>query len=232
MKLADILACALRIYGRHPQQFLLIAMMAIPLGIASTWLNSAVSESWFLVGMVVPLASAVLYVLPAGALIWAVADAWEGRPPSFRRSYAAALSRLISLVMATFLFEVTILVLGLTIIGSPVAIYLLTRWAFYPQAIMLENEGAREALKRSGDIVTGWWLRVTGILVAILIVAVWPMALAMIALSSAPIIVLAVVVSILGAATSPLLAAAITLLFFDQRERQSAQPTESCQSPA
>ena len=61
--------------------------------------------------------------------------------------------------------------LTITIIGIPFAIYFGTRWVFYSLAALVEENSAKNALRRSSELVKGKWWRVFGITLAILLLA-------------------------------------------------------------
>ena len=136
MNLTDILKGAFGVYRRHPVALFLIAAAWIPLTIADILVSSLFLDSWIMALIVLPLLSGILGVIPAAALVRAVADALEGPPPGFWQSYAAVISRLGRLALATLRFQITVQVLMLILVGIPLAIYLMTRWAFFLQTII------------------------------------------------------------------------------------------------
>ena len=50
-----------------------------------------------------------------------------------------------------------------TVFLSPVALWLAVRWAFLAQVVELEDASALGALRRSGELVRGRWLRVASL---------------------------------------------------------------------
>lgn len=233
MNLTDILKGAFGVYRRHPGRLFLVAAPAIPLTAAGLLMGSVFEDSWVVAVVVLPVASWVLYVVPAAAVVRAVADALAGTVPDFRRSYVAVMSRLGRLVLATLRFGIVFQALIIVIVGAPLAFYLLIRWLFFPQAIMLEDARAGEALKRSGDLVSGSWWRVFGIALVIMAMSVAPTLFVNLVLLPgpasgfhglgllpAPAAIWAAVNSVIGAAVLPFATSAETILFLDLRVRR------------
>ena len=116
----------------------------------------------------------------------------------------------------------------------PLAFYFIVRWLFFPQAIMLEDVRAGEGLKRSGDLVSGSWWRVAGIVLLITMISLAltvflrfavfpgvPGGFGGIGLASPPSIVSVAATCIIDALALPLVVSVETLLFFDLRWRRT-----------
>ncbi|MCJ7511120.1 MAG: glycerophosphoryl diester phosphodiesterase membrane domain-containing protein [Dehalococcoidia bacterium] len=233
MSLSDILRGAFRAYCRYPRELFLVALVMVPLGLGWALVISLLADQWILTLIVLPITFGVLGTVIGAGLIRAAADALEGTTPGFWRSYAAVIPRLDRLVLAALCFQITVQLLMIVILGIPIAVYLLIRWLFFGQAIMLEDAGAGEAFKRSGDLVAGFWWRVFGILLVIGLVSLVPVAFVSLVLLPglpggmqglgllpAPPVVSATVTSVIGAIIAPFVVSAQTILFFDQRERR------------
>ena len=234
MKLSDILGRAFRVYYRHPATLFLVAAPTIPLGITTILVSASFADLWVLTVVILPIASGVPSLVVVAALVRAVADALEGTAPDFWRSYGAVVSRLGSVVLAALRFEITVQALTIVGVGIPLAAYLFTRWFFFPQAIMLEGKRAGEALKRSGDLVSGSWWRVFGITLLIAVISAAPTVFVSfvvfpgppggfggLGLLSPPAGVSATVTSVIGALMLPFAAGAETILFFDLSGRHA-----------
>ena len=227
MNVTDILKGSFHVYRRHPRRLLLVAAPTVPLTVAGILVRP---ESWVLAVVILPIVLMVLYAVPAAALVRAVADVLENTTPDFSRSYGAVISRLDPLMPAALRFSIVFEALSIIVVGTPLAFYLFIRWFFFPQAIMLEDARASEALKRSGDLVGGSWWRVAGILLVIVIIIWVPGALVGlvlfkpvggfgIGLLSAPPAVGATATAVVGAITLPVAVSAETILFLDLRAR-------------
>lgn len=67
-----------------------------------------------------------------------------------------------------------IVLLSMTLIGVPIAVWLAVRWYFIPQATMLDGATGKNALERSAASVQGRWWRVALTVVAMLSLAAVP----------------------------------------------------------
>lgn len=76
-------------------------------------------------------------------------------------------SSLLSFALSFIMASVFILILWL-----PFAIYFGVRWGFYPLAVLFEEATARNALRRSAELVKGSWWRVLGIAIGIGLIAI------------------------------------------------------------
>jgi hypothetical protein len=122
-----------------------------------------------------------------------------------------------------------VLVLLLTVVGIPVAAYLLVRWAFVSQACVIEKLSARPALQRSAELVRSRWWRTFGVTATVNVLAALsgPVVglVALFTVTSASLDVINLIGSIVYVFTIPLAAVAVTLLYFDLAERdQSPSP--------
>ena len=118
---------------------------------------------------------------------------------------------------------VVIALLQATVIGIPIAVWLLVRWSLFAQCIVFEDLSWQHALARSASLVRGHWLRVAAILLSVVGVALLlgpllgvaallatPMSLSMITLVS----------GVVYALTIPYAAIAPTYLYYDLRVRE------------
>jgi hypothetical protein len=78
-----------------------------------------------------------------------------------------ALGRVGSLLLSSICVGIVVGLLVVTCIGIPVAVYLGVGWALVLQAIVLEGHGAFDAMRRSGDLVSGHRWRLLACLVLI-----------------------------------------------------------------
>ena len=187
MGFTDILDTTFSLYRNHYRLFL---------GISAVYFFSHIAFSTF-THWVMSFCELVVPVLCYGGLTFASAQAYLRRHITARSAFKQVKHRIWSylgsvilwcLVVGTpamFIFAVPsiIPIIGVsgvltTIIGIPAiiivgilfAIYFATRWAFYTQAVMVEETSATNALRRSGELVKGAWWRVFGIMVAILLI--------------------------------------------------------------
>ena len=114
----------------------------------------------------------VVLVLCYVGLTFASAQAYLGRHITARVAFRQVKIRFWNLFGSSLLYWLVAVLLGITIIGVPFAIYFLTRWGFYVQAVMVEETSATNALRRSSELVKGAWWRVFGIMFAIQLLSV------------------------------------------------------------
>src|SRR5205085_6541713 len=100
-----------------------------------------------------------------------------GRQMAVEDAYAeVGLRSLVSLALASIVAGILI-VIGFVFLVIP-GVYLIVRWIFIPETVVLERKGAFAALSRSGELVRGSWWRVFGIgLVLFLLTAILQAAL-------------------------------------------------------
>ncbi len=112
-----------------------------------------------------------------------------------------------------------IAVLLLSVIGIPVALWLLVRFQFLAQAVVIEGHDGRGALRRSGALVQGRWWH-TALLVGLFNLLVGVSALVaglllLVVAAGIPLWLFSALISLVNALIVPLAAVAMTLLFGD-----------------
>lgn len=115
-------------------------------------------------------ASVVLGLVGAGATIVSVAALAEGRPVALREAFDPAFTRLGRLIALAAILIAGFIVLALTIVGVAAIPFLAPRVSAAFQAIMLEDAGPLEALRRSWRLTHGHMLRLLAILIVIIVV--------------------------------------------------------------
>ncbi len=187
------------------------------------------ADVWTLVAAV--LVAAILGLLAqtiaTGACFKAVADAYLGHTPSWRRSTAEVLRRLHSIVWISVL---TYLLGGLALLACILpGIWLFIAWTVAIPAFLTEGVKGRRALGRSFRLVRGFWWRtfaivVLGTILASIISAVISGVLVAAALTSdstlATVVANFVSSVAAGAITTPFIAAVTIVLYFDLRVRK------------
>jgi hypothetical protein len=114
------------------------------------------------VGGIRVLVGFVFGFLITGALALAVSARYLGRPMAIEDAYAeVGLRSLVSLALASIVAGILIFI-GFVFLIIP-GVYLIVRWIFIPEAVVLERRGAFSALSRSGELVRGSWWRIFGI---------------------------------------------------------------------
>ncbi len=167
---------AVGIYRKYVRTFLGIGALTIPIGIAYNglailvrenppmdwvvkWFNDTAGARLFAASTVGLLQQASMLIIIAPPVIQAIKEIQAGREPkivdcfrnSYRQIWPVVVALLIVIAVAGFL--------TLIVFGIPVAIYLTVRWQFFGQAAILDNAASGwEAIRRSGQSVSGdWW---------------------------------------------------------------------------
>ena len=160
MGFSDILDTTFSIYRKRLRLFL---------GISAVYFFSHIGFSTFTHWAIFCCELFVL-VLCSGAFTFVSAQAYLGRHIDSRDAFRRAKHRFWNFVGSSLLYWLVILLLSVTVIGVPFAIFFWTRWGLYAQAVMVEEASAKGALKRSSELVKGSWWRVFGITLAILLI--------------------------------------------------------------
>ncbi len=197
----QMLTAALRVYREHRRVLIAIGVLFLPAAIIEVAVQQVVfsrtpvgdlaatagTDSLLSIALALLVAGAG-HVLAATLVVGGVAivldEAEQGRPPTIRKAFfllGRAAGRLLRTALRITVF---VGVLALTIVGIPVAVILLGRWAVAIQVTALEGVSPADAMARSRALVRGRWWRTASI---------------------------AAVVNILGAASGPVLG--IVLMF-------------------
>ena len=162
MGFTDILDTTFSIYRKRLRLFLGISAVYFFSHIAfSTYTHEVI---YFYYGELFVL------VLFYGAFTFVSAQAYLGRHIVLGDAFRHVKQRFWNFVGSSLLYWLVIVLLSVTVIGVPFAIYFWTRWGLFAQAVMVEETSATHALKRSSELVKGAWWRVFGIMLAILLI--------------------------------------------------------------
>jgi hypothetical protein len=183
-----IVTSSRRMYFGHLRLFLAIGLLFLPLGLLITGvqyllfrhgaLNGLVNSAGSSNAIVVFLAVMVgvfftvfgLAVLN-GATAVAMVELDAGRHTSASAAYKKVLPKLGSILGVVLIAAVIIGLVALTSIGLLLGIWLVVRWAFIAQVVLLEDRSALGALRRSGQLVRGNWWRTASLLLFVIVVA-------------------------------------------------------------
>jgi hypothetical protein len=114
--------------------------------------------------------------------------------------------------------------LTITVIGIPFAIRRFVRWSLFAQAAVLEELPARDALRRSAELVDGYWWRTFGITAFVDIVTALSgplIGVVLLLVSDSSLNFINVVGSLIYTITVPYAATVLTLYYFDLDARKS-----------
>ena len=243
----EILDVALKIVIRHWKVMAAcVAIVVLPVQIASTALvysidpsrydlnanpstTTAADDSTIGAVLVVNVLAILAYMLAAAACFKAVSDGYLGREPSVGHSLSFGLPRIPRLLGMYFIVGICV-VIGLILIIAP-GVWLGTVWALAVPAMLFERLGVFASLGRSFELVKGrFWGTLGLVVVSILIVLAVALLLGLVVGAIGAVVtsdseVAGAFVNIVAGVVSnmvslPVLAAVLTVLYFDQRVRK------------
>lgn len=239
----QILSSAGRMYVRRPVVFLGIGVLLIPLGVVISALQTLIFGGFGLLGvhttgqsagalvlLVVGLGTTLTllgFALVQAATTYALVDQEAGRPVSAIRVYGRAFRKIGPLLGGLLLAVAAWLLLTVTAILIPVAIWLAVRWMLLAQVVAVEDRGAVDGLRRSSRLVRGRWLRVASLVGAgaLIVLASGPLVGALlITLTNVPLALLNVVAGVVYALAMPFVALTTTYVYFDARVAEELEP--------
>lgn len=229
----ELLSDAFVVYARNfPVLFLIAAAVVIPVqlvvsGIGLEELTSPYRDDAKRAELLIPTLVSFLVVAPliAATTIHTLKDLAAGQAPHAGRALQAGLDVFAPVFLAVLLAGIGI-ALGLFLLILP-GIYVAVRWFFVPQAVVIDGARGGDALRRSWELVQGFWWRTLGVALLANLVAVIPGIMIVGPLDalakSADQQAISLAGSILAETlTAPFVALVSTLLFFDLRARRSA----------
>ena len=136
-------------------------------------LNNLGEVGWTIpiVVIVALIASFAAMLFVTCALEYGSAQAFLGRQISVRGAFRQTKRRLFPYLGTNILYLIVVVLLAITVIGIPFAIFFGVRWFFCSLAAVFEEKSAVQSLKRSGELVNGGWWRVFGMLIGIILLA-------------------------------------------------------------
>jgi hypothetical protein len=234
----QVLSAASRMYVKRAVLFLGIGVLFIPLGILISLLQALVLGGFGLLGVetsgegagalaLLIFAIGTTFTLFGLAFVQAATASAlvridRGEEVGPLQAYRHVFARVLPLFGAVALAVAVWVVLTLTAILLPVAIWLAIRWSLVAPVVELEGHSGLGALTRSGALVRGRWLRVASLVGvgAVLALATGPLVGALlILLTDAPLALLNVVAGVVYALTMPFVALTTSYLYFDARAR-------------
>jgi hypothetical protein len=246
--IGEILDAGIKLFTRHWRTLVLsVVGLVLPVQIISALVTASIApeqfdftttesgvtedeEAEFLVGQgIVVLLSFISVLLATAVCFKAVADAYLGVEPDWRRSLRFAVRRLLALVVLAIVYG-TVIVIGLLLLVIP-GVWLAVAFSVAVPALLLERAGPFAAMGRSFRLVRGrWWATFGTLLVGYLLVGIVGGIVQGIVMVVPSVIadgntlvgaIGAVVGGTLGAVlTTPYSAAVIALMYFDLRVRK------------
>jgi hypothetical protein len=239
----QIVRASARAYRRHPLAFVTTGVLAVPVGVVSAAVTALIVHLPYLGDAVEvstdqgpDVGSRALVGSAVGAALWPVTVLLvsaavvhimaSGGPSAAGWTLGAAVDairevgrRLKDLASAFVPAAIAIIVLGLVVIGLPVATWLFVRFQFVGQVVMVEGTRGESARRRSSMLVRHrWWhtamfaliiwsgVHVVGVTVGLVLLVVF---------TGLPLWSVSLVVLVAQIALTPLGAIALTLLYGD-----------------
>jgi hypothetical protein len=226
-----LIADGFSLYFREFRTFFLIAAaVVVPVelivgGIGLGQLMSDYDASPSVAESLIPIFTSLLVIAPltTAMSIYALLEVSDGRRPRATETIQHGLDVFAPLLLVMVLYAAGVAV-GLLLLIVP-GIYLLVRWSFCIQAVVVDGRRVLDALRRSAELVDGSWWRVFGVtlaanfLVGALSAVVGAPFLAA-ADSSGSAVYRLIGQTIGGVLFAPPAALITTLLYFDQRLRR------------
>ena len=176
MSLVDILDGMFSLYRSHFRLFLGIVVVYLVLGFVTSLVSvfgaiAATPSTSIVIVVLTSIASVLMAYWVGGGLAYASAQVYLSRDITSQDALQQAWRRFLPFLGSTFLYYLVVICLSITIIGIPFAIYFGFRWGLYTFPVLFEETTARNALRRSTELVKGTWWRVFGIMLAISLIA-------------------------------------------------------------
>jgi hypothetical protein len=228
----QLIRAARQLYGRHWPPLVLMGLTSIPI-IAAVYgvqllVGEATGDSDTGRDIVQSLGHPVGYAVVAAIVIVFMRNLEHGQPTGFVASFRGMLERFWRVVLGQLAANFLLLLIALTIIGIPIAIWKYVQWQFVQQEILFEDKPIRAAFRGSTRLVRGsWWrtVRVAGFLWLISIVTGPVLGFALI-FTPLSLTWANVVGTVVFALLLPYVAIGRTLLYFDLAVRQREAATE------
>jgi hypothetical protein len=240
----QILSASARMYVGHLRLFLGLGILLIPVVVAITalqWLLLRLADAFGsvtgdLAGLVTYLSLVIGLLLTLGAFgvvqtatARSLVELDGGRAVGARDAYRFARRRLGPLLATVAIVSVIWVALTTTGFLIPVAIWLAVRWSLLAPVVELEDVSGRAALRRSGGIVRGHWIRVGSLvgLSTVISLAAGPLLGALLIFASnSSLALLNLVAGVVYAFALPFVAIVTTFVYLDVRARHELEDEE------
>jgi hypothetical protein len=241
----QILSASARMYVGDLRLFLGLGVLLIPVVLAITalqWLLLQVADAFGsvtgdLAGLVTYFSLVIGLLLTLGAFgvvqtatARALVELDGGRKVNAADAYRFAFRRLRPLLATVAVVSVIWVALTTTGFLIPVAIWLAVRWSLLAPVVELDDLSRRAALRRSGELVRGHWIRVgslVGLSTAISLVAGPLLGALLIFASNSSLALLNLVAGVVYAFTLPYVALVTTFVYLDVRARHELETEEA-----
>lgn len=208
------------LYRRHRRPLLWLGALFVPAAIVESAVQELIVSSTSLGALVdvagrQSLVSAAVVMAGVAGVIGTV-DA--RRPVGVREAYRLLGARLSAALGVVGLVAAVAVLLSLTVVGIPLAVYLVVRWAVAEQSCAIEGLPTRAALRRSWALTRRRWWRTARLaaLVNVLGTISGPLVgIVLLFVSDLPLAAINAVSSLVFVITMPLVGVAMALLYGD-----------------
>jgi len=228
----QLLFASAGLYWRHWRVFAPIGLLAIPVvgGFnALTWLLTGdpgrrlddetgfsglhVALGEILSGIGGPIASALV----AAVAIVALREVNEGGGASFGGACRGMWERFRRVVGTQLLATAGVILMALTVVGLPFAIWKYVGWMFIQQQVLFEDRAPREAIRASSELVRGRWLYTVRVAVVFAVIGIvtGPMLGFALIFADISLLLINIIGAVVFALLVPYIAIGQTLLYFD-----------------
>ena len=240
----QILGSAAAMYRRRRGTFIMIGLAYVPMSLLTgaaiallsriagfAALIDLIGDDDVLGGLLVltitGLASMLVFVFVQAAAAHVMQGEEQGVTVGAAEAYRAVFARLRPLAGGMLRATLYVAFWAATVVGAPVAVWLLIRYQFLGQTVMLEDRDGREGLRLSGSVVDGRWVH-TAFLVAFIDLTVVAVAfsvglLMLVLIAGLPLWAFNILTSAVLAVLVPLAAIANTLIYGDRVATAASQ---------
>ncbi|OJU80592.1 MAG: hypothetical protein BGO11_15245 [Solirubrobacterales bacterium 70-9] len=234
----QILRAARQFYGRHWRVLLPVALAALVLIGATNLLAGLLSESspqpgdtginlaW--ADMLEQLIRPVAQALVSAIAIVVAREAMRSKEVSFLQAVRGVKARFWRVVGAQLLATLGVLLLALSVIGLPWALWKVVGWAFVQEEVIFTDKGFRESFRASSELVRGRWFRTARVILIFYVIgiATGPILTFALIFTALPLFWINVIGSLVFALLIPFTALGGTFLYFDLSVREEEEPAK------
>jgi hypothetical protein len=176
--------------------------------------------------MLEQLVRPIAQALVAAIAIVVAREALRARDVGFLQAMRGVRERFWRVVGAQLLASLGVLLLALTVIGLPFALWKLVGWSFVQQEVLFTDKGFRESFRASSELVRGRWFRTARVVLIFYVIgiATGPILTFALIFTALPLIWINVIGSLVFALLIPFTALGETFLYFDLGVREEEEP--------
>jgi hypothetical protein len=237
----QLIRAARQLYGRHWTVLVPVALAGLVIIGATNLLarllagNQSVDHAagrsganLALADLVESIARPIAMAVVAAIVIVFVRQLATGEGAGFRAAWRGMSERFWRVVGAQLLATLGVILMALTVVGIPFALWKLVGWAFAQQEVLFTDKSIRESLRGSSELVRGrWWRAVRVVVFLTLLSAVTgPVLTLALIFTPLPFLVINLLGALIFALMIPYVALGETLLYFDLQARSETEPAK------